>query len=50
MLKMCKNDKNIEKIAVSRFKIVQNNPTLAIMKFNDLKAMFRNSVFHTLIQ
>ena len=50
MPKMCKNDKNIEKIAVSRFKIVQNNPTLANMKFNDLNAMFRNSVLHTLIQ
>ena len=49
-LKTCKNDKNIEKIAVSRFKIVQNNPTLANMKFNDLNAMFHNSVLHTLIQ
>ena len=49
-LKMCKNDKNIEKIAVSRFKNVQNHPTLANMKFNDLNAMFCNSVLHTLIQ
>ena len=49
-LKTCKNDKNIEKIAVSRFKIVQNDPTLANMKFNDLNAMFRNSVLQTLIQ
>ena len=49
-LKMCKNDKNIEKIDVSQFKIVQNNPTLANMKFNDLNAMFRNSFLHTLIR
>ena len=49
-LKTCKNNKNIEKIAVSRFKIVQNNPTLANTKFNDLNAMFGNSVLHTLIQ
>ena len=47
---MCKNDKNIEKIAVSQFQIVQNNPTLANIKFNNLNAMFRNSVLHTLIQ
>ena len=49
-LKTCKNDKNIEKIAVSWFKIVQNNPTLPNMKFNGVNAMFRNFVLHTLIQ
>ena len=44
------NDKNIEKISVSRFNIVQNNSILENMKFNDLNATFRNSVLHTLIQ
>ena len=49
-LKTYKKDQNIEKIVVSWFKIVQNNPTLANMKFNDLNAMFRNFVLQTLIQ
>ena len=49
-LTTCKSDKIIEKIAVSRFKIVQNNPTLANMKFNHLNAMLHISVLHNLIQ